>query len=161
MRKIKLDNIDYQILDILIDDARTPFTDIAQKLNISAGTVHLRIRKIKQSGLISGFTLLLDYEKLGYGFVAFVGVYLEKTHQINFAIKGLAMIPNVTVTQITTGRFDIFCKIRAKNIDQAKDIIFDIEELDSVVRTEAMFFIEESINDKKRLIKSILEECHS
>ena len=160
MKKIKLDDIDHQILEILIENARTPYTDIAKRLNIAAGTVNLRITKIEKGGLINGSSLLVDYKKLGYGFVSFVGVYLEKSHQVNFALQRLEVIPNVTVAQITTGGFDIFCKIRTKDMDQAKNIIFDIGDLDCVERTEAMFFIEESINDKKRLIKTIFNEYH-
>ena len=160
LKKIKLDDIDHQILEILIENARTPYTDIAKKLKIAAGTVHLRVTKIEKAGLISGSSLLLDYKKLGYGFVSFVGVYLEKAHQIKFAIQRLETIPNVTVAQITTGKFDIFCKIRTKDINEARNIIYDIEDLDCVEKTEAMFFIDESINDKKRLIKTIFEEYH-
>jgi Lrp/AsnC family transcriptional regulator for asnA, asnC and gidA len=158
LKKIKLNDIDHQILEILIENARTPYTDIAKKLNIAAGTVHLRVSKIEKAGLIGGSSLLLDYKKLGYGFVAFVGVYLERAHQIKFALQRLEMIPNVTVAQITTGKFDIFCKIRTKDINQARNVIFDIEDLDCVEQTEAMFFVEESINDKKRLIKTIFDE---
>ena len=51
MNKVKLDEIDHQILDMLIDNTRTPFTDIAKKLLISAGTVHVRVKKM-ESGLI-------------------------------------------------------------------------------------------------------------
>ncbi|MBT8308320.1 MAG: AsnC family transcriptional regulator, partial [Maribacter sp.] len=86
MKKTKLDDIDHQILKILIENTRTAYTDIAKKLSISAGTVHLRVRKIEEAGLICGSSLLLDYEKLGYGFVAFVGVYLKKAYQIKFAL---------------------------------------------------------------------------
>lgn len=160
MKKTKLDDIDHQILEILIENARTPYTDIAKRLNIAAGTVNLRMTKIEKVGLINGSSLLVDYKKLGYGFVSFVGVYLEKSHQVNFALQRLEVIPNITVAQITTGRFDIFCKIRTKDMDQAKNIIFDIGDLECVERTEAMFFIEESINDKKRLIKTIFNEYH-
>lgn len=160
MDKSKLDDIDLQILEILIENTRTPYTDIAKKLNIAAGTVHLRVSKIEKAGLISGSSLLLDYKKLGYGFISFVGIYVEKAHQIKFAIQRLVTIPYVTVAQITTGKFDIFCKIRTKDINHAKNLIFDIENLECVEKTEAMFFIEESINDKKRLIKTIFEEYH-
>ena len=66
MSKMKLDEIDHQILDILIDNMRTPFTDIAKKLLISAGTVHVRVKKMEDSGIIKGSSLTLDYKKLGY-----------------------------------------------------------------------------------------------
>ena len=66
MSKFKLDDIDHQILDMLIENTRTPFTDIAKKLLISAGTVHVRVKKMEDYGLIKGSSLILDYDKLGY-----------------------------------------------------------------------------------------------
>jgi Lrp/AsnC family transcriptional regulator, regulator for asnA, asnC and gidA len=75
MSKIKLDEIDHQILDMLIDNTRTPFTDIAKKLLISAGTVHVRVKKMEEGGIILGSSLTVDYEKLGYAFIAYVGIF--------------------------------------------------------------------------------------
>lgn len=52
MAKFKLDATDHQILDMLIENTRTPFTDIAKKLEISAGTVHVRVRKWRRPELL-------------------------------------------------------------------------------------------------------------
>ena len=57
MKKFMLDEIDHQILDILIENARTPFTDIAKKLLVSAGTIHVRVKKMEDEGIIQGSTL--------------------------------------------------------------------------------------------------------
>ncbi|MCV6629147.1 MAG: winged helix-turn-helix transcriptional regulator [Flavobacteriaceae bacterium] len=158
MGKFKLDDIDHQILDILIDNTRTPFTDIAKKLLISAGTVHVRVKKMEDAGIIKGSSLTLDYNKLGYSFIAYVGIFLEKTHQTKFVLERLSHIPSVTIAHITTGKFNIFCKIRAKNTQHAKEIIFSIDDIDGVSRTETMISLEESFNDKKRLMHSIFNE---
>jgi Lrp/AsnC family transcriptional regulator for asnA, asnC and gidA len=158
MGKVKLDEIDHQILDMLIDNTRTPFTDIAKKLLISAGTVHVRVKKMEEAGIIKGSSLTLDYVKLGYSFIAYVGIFLEKTHQTKFVLERLTLIPNVTVAHITTGKFNIFCKIRAKDTTHAKNIIFKIDDIDGISRTETMISLEESINDKKRLMHMIFNE---
>lgn len=160
MSKIKLDEVDHQILDMLIDNTRTPFTDIAKKLLISAGTVHVRVKKMEDAGIIQGSSLTLDYVKLGYAFIAYVGIFLEKTHQTKFVMERLNEIPNITVAHITTGKFNIFCKVRAKNTKHAKEIIFMIDDIEGVSRTETMISLEESINDKKRLMHSIFNELN-
>ena len=59
MSKVKLDEIDHQILDILIDNSRIPFTDISKRLLISAGTVHVRVKKMEEAGIIRGSSLNL------------------------------------------------------------------------------------------------------
>jgi Lrp/AsnC family transcriptional regulator, regulator for asnA, asnC and gidA len=158
MAKFKLDDTDHQILDMLIENTRTPFTDIAKKLKISAGTVHVRVKKMEEAGIITGSSLRLDYKKLGYSFIAYVGVFLNKTSQTQFVLERINEIPFVTVAHVTTGKFNIFCKIRAKDTSHAKDIIYRIDDIEGVTRTETMISLEESINDKKRLMHSIFQE---
>ncbi|AXT54973.1 Lrp/AsnC family transcriptional regulator, regulator for asnA, asnC and gidA [Aquimarina amphilecti] len=158
MAKFKLDEVDHQILDMLIENTRTPFTDIAKKLLISAGTVHVRVKKMEEAGIIEGSSLTLDYKKLGYSFIAYVGIYLQNTSQTKFVLQRIKEIPFVTVAHITTGKFNIFCKVRAKDTNHAKDIIFQLDDIDGVYRTETMISLEESINDKKRLMHSIFQD---
>lgn len=158
MAKFKLDEIDHQILDMLIQNTRVPFTDIAKKLLISAGTVHVRVKKMEEAGIITGSSLSVDYEKLGYSFIAYVGIFLQKTSMTKFVLERINEIPFVTVAHITTGKFNIFCKIRAKDTQHAKDVIFMIDDIDGVYRTETMISLEESINDKKRLMSTIFKE---
>ncbi len=158
MAKFKLDEVDHQILDMLIENTRTPFTDIAKKLLISAGTVHVRVKKMEEAGIIEGSSLTLDYKKLGYSFIAYVGIYIQNTSQTKFVLERINKIPYVTVAHITTGKFNIFCKLRAKDTNHAKDIIFRLDDIEGVYRTETMISMEESINDKKRLMHSIFQE---
>ena len=110
MAKMSLDEIDHQILDILIDNTRVPFTEISKRLLISAGTVHVRVKKMEDAGIIKGSSLNLDYVKLGYSFIAYVGIFLEKTQKTEFVLEELNKNPFVTVAHITTGKFKIFCK---------------------------------------------------
>ena len=158
MAKFKLDDIDRQILDMLIENTRTPFTDIAKKLLISAGTVHVRVKKMEEAGIIVGSSLTLDYAKLGYSFIAYVGIYINKTSQTTFVLERINQIPYVTVAHVTTGKFNIFCKVRAKNTEHAKNIIFMLDDIEGVYRTETMISLDESINDKKRLMHSIFQD---
>lgn len=154
----KIDEIDKQILDVLIENTRTPFTDIAKKLSISAGTVHVRVKKMEESGIIQGSSLTVDYDKLGYTFIAYIGVFLDKTSQTQFVLERINEIPYVTVAHITTGKFNIFCKIRAKDTSHAKRIIFELDDIEGVSRTETMISLEESINDKKRLLHKVFQD---
>lgn len=158
MAKFKLDKLDHQILDILIEDTRTAFTDIAKKLNISAGTVHVRVRKMEEAGIITGSTLNLNYDKLEYTFVAYVGIFLRKTSQTKFVVERISGIPNVVEAHIPTGKYNVFCKIRAQDTDQAKRVIYLLDDIDGVYRTETIVSMEECLSDKKRLMHSIFKE---
>jgi Lrp/AsnC family transcriptional regulator for asnA, asnC and gidA len=158
MKKYFLDEIDHQILDTLIDNARTPFTDIAKKLNVSAGTIHVRVKKMEDEGVIKGATLTVDYEKMGFSFIAHVGIFLDKTSYTKEVINNLEKIPYVTIAYVTAGKYNIFCKIRAKDTNHAKEVIYQIDDIPGVYRTETMISLEESINDKKRLMHKIFRE---
>ena len=158
MGKIALDEVDHQILDILIDNTRIPFTDISKRLLVSAGTVHVRVKKMEDAGIIKGSSLTLDYVKLGYSFIAYAGIYIDKTSRTQQVINDLKAIPFVTVAHVTTGKFNIFCKVRARDTLHAKEIIFNIDDIEGVSRTETMISMEESINDKKRLMHRIFNE---
>lgn len=153
----ELDEVDKTILMYLIENTRLPFTEIAKKMNVSAGTIHIRIKKMEEAGIIKGTTLTMDYDKMGYQFVAYLGIMLNKTNKIQKVIEELYKIPNVTVAHIIAGKYNIFCKIRARDTQHAKELIFKIDDIEDVRRTESMISLEESFNDKNRLMKSIFD----
>ena len=104
MAKFKLDELDHQILETLIENARTPFTDIAKNLLVSAGTIHVRVKKMEEEGVIRGSTLSVDYNKMDYTFIAYVGIFLENSSSTISAIEEIQKIPEVTVAHLTTGK---------------------------------------------------------
>ena len=113
---------------------------------------------MEEAGIIKGSSLNLDYEKLGYSFIAYIGIFLEKNSATQQVLKDLEAIPFITVAHITTGKFNIYCKIRARDTKHAKELIFMIDDITGISRTETMISLEESINDKKRLMHSIFNE---
>jgi len=157
-KEVKMDNIDHKILDLLVENTRIPYTDIAKKLLISAGTVHIRVKKMEEMGIILGSSLIVDWKKIGYTFTAYVGLLINNSSQIRYIIEKLRQIPNITVAHVTSGRFNIYLKIRAKSTTHAKNIIFSLDEIEGVYRTESMISLEESISDKQRLMHSIFTD---
>lgn len=153
----EIDEIDKTILMYLIENTRMPFTEIAKKMNVSAGTIHVRVKKLEEAGIIKGTTLITDYDKMGYQFVAYLGLLLTKTNKIQHVIEELYKIPNVTVAHIVAGKYNIFCKIRARDTSHAKELIYKIDQIEDVLRTESMISLEESFNDKNRLMKAIFK----
>src|SRR5690606_20854959 len=132
------DEIDKTILMYLIENTRMPFTEIAKKMNVSAGTIHVRVKKLEDAGIIKGTTLITDYDKLGYQFVAYLGLLLTKTNRIQQVLDELDKSPNVTVARIVAGKYNIFCKTRARDANHAKELIFKIDAVEDVLRTESM-----------------------
>ena len=113
---------------------------------------------MEEIGIIKGSTLTVDYNRLGYTFIAYVGIFLERNHQAEFVLERLEEIPFVTVAHITSGQYNIFCKIRARDTKHAKEVIYMIDDIQGVARSETMISMEEAINDKRRLLHKAFRE---
>ena len=77
-KTLDLDSIDSKILSLLAKDAKQSYAEIGKKLFISPGTVHVRIKKLTEAGLIKAIRAELNYVALGFDITAFLGIYLEK-----------------------------------------------------------------------------------
>ena len=86
---VEIDGIDKEILRFLMDDARKPILQIANKIGISGAAIHQRLRKLEQSGVISGSKFVVNHKILGYNKMAFVGIYLDKAARNSEAVKDL------------------------------------------------------------------------
>ncbi len=149
-----IDNIDKKIISLLIENSNLTNKEISERLNVSPATVHLRIKKMEQKGIIKGATINIDYGVIGYELTAYVGIVLGRTKDSNNLMMDLIKIPEVTVANITTGQFGAFCKIRCKNTNHMREIIYKINKASGVIRTESMISLEEAVNDKSRLFNS-------
>lgn len=151
-----LDEIDNKILGYLVANTRMPFTEIAKLMNVSAGTIHVRVKKMEDAGIILGSSLNIDYSRMDYNFTAFVGILLTKSDMADSVLSELKSMPNVVSANVTSGKYNLFIKLRAKNTIDAKNVIYKIDDIDGVLRTESMISMEEYFSDPNRLIKAIM-----
>lgn len=142
-----IDEVDRQILSILMTDAKTPFTDIAKNIHVSGGTVHVRMRKMEQLGIVTGASLTIDYTKLGYDISAFLGIYLDKSSLYDEVAHELKKIPEIVEAHYTTGLYSIFAKIICRDTSHLKEVLHDkIQKIGGIQRTETFITLQESIN---------------
>lgn len=151
----QLDEIDKQILNFLVENTRMPFTEIAKKMDVSAGTIHVRVKKMEDAGVILGSSLGIDYRKLNYTFTAYVGILLTKSENIRNVLTQLIKIPNVIEVSVISGKYSIFTKIKAKDTEDAKRVIYLIDDIEGVMRTESMISLDEYFSDTNRLMKAV------
>ncbi len=142
-----IDKLDRQILSILMKDAKMPYTDIAKKLFVSGGTVHVRMRKLEELGIVKQANLKVDYGHLGYDISAFIGIYLDKSSLFKDVIKALKSIPEVVAAHYTTGNYSIFLRIICKDTDHLREVLSEkIQGIEGIQRTETFISLEENIN---------------
>jgi Lrp/AsnC family transcriptional regulator, regulator for asnA, asnC and gidA len=135
----ELDDLDIQILDILIHDSRTPYVEIARKCHVSGGTIHVRMKKMEDLGIIKGTKLLVDYSKLGYDVCCFIGVYLEKDSTFDEVIDKLKEFNEIVELHFTTGQYSIFMKVICRSINELQDLIRKkIHVVEGIQRTDTI-----------------------
>jgi Lrp/AsnC family transcriptional regulator, regulator for asnA, asnC and gidA len=151
MKKIneiqQLDEVDKRILSILLIDGKRPYAEIGNELFLSAGTVHVRIKKMMDAGIIVGNHIVVDYKMLGYDITAFLGIYLEKSSLYSQVIEELNTINEVVNAHYTTGNYGIFVKIIVKDTDHLREVLSNkIQSIKGIQRTETFISLEESID---------------
>ena len=155
---IEIDDIDKQILALLMEDAKTPYTDIAKRIHVSGGTVHVRMKKLTDHGIVQGANLVIDYERLGYDIVAFLGIYLNKSSLYEKVISGLQDIPEIVSAHYTTGVYSIFAKLVCRDTNHLRDILHDkIQNIAGIQRTETFISLQESINRPVNIMEDVRE----
>ncbi|MCF0159817.1 MAG: Lrp/AsnC ligand binding domain-containing protein [Bacteroidaceae bacterium] len=144
MVQYQLDALDVQILQMIGNNARIPFLEVARVCNVSGAAIHQRIQKLITQGVIKGSEYVLDPEKIGYETCAYVGLYLKDPESFEQVVKELEKIPEVVECHFTTGSYDMFLKIYARNNHQLLSIIHDKLQPLGLSRSETIISFHES-----------------
>ncbi len=140
------DNTDLKILSILMKDAKKTYAEIGKELFISGGTVHVRIKKLMDAGVILNTQLNVDYSKLGYDITAFLGIFLEQSKMYDNVSQQLSEIDEVLEAHYTTGTYSIFAKVISRDTDHLRTIISDkIQQIGGIQRTETFISLHNSL----------------
>lgn len=146
-KNYEIDNIDLKILNILSENAKLPYTEVAKKVFVSGGTVHVRMKKMEEMGIVKGSTLKIDYAKLGYDITCFLGIYLQKSSLYDQVVSQLKEMAEIVTIRYTTGNYNIFCKIQCKDTMHLREVLHDkIQKVDGIESTETFISLEESVN---------------
>jgi Lrp/AsnC family transcriptional regulator for asnA, asnC and gidA len=153
---LNFDKLDLQIIQQLMHDASISYADLGKKLYVSAGTIHVRIKKLQEAGIINGMKFSVDLKKMGYDVIAFIGIYLEKSSLYDNVARELKKIPEIVRMNYTTGNYSIFAEIVCKDIAQLRTILHDeLQKIKGIERTETFISLEESLN---RSVQVTVEE---
>ena len=150
--ELNVDKLDLQIIQQLMVDASPSYAEMGKTLFVSAGTIHVRIKKMQEAGIIGGMRYHVDLKKLGYDVIAFIGIYLEKSSLYDNVARELIKIPEIVRMNYTTGNYSIFAEIVCKDIAQLRSILHDeLQKIKGIERTETFISLEESLNRSLRV----------
>jgi Lrp/AsnC family transcriptional regulator for asnA, asnC and gidA len=146
------DKLDLQILKILMADATKPYTDIARQLEVSGGTIHVRMKKMQEAGIVKGARLVVDPTALGFDITAFMGIFLEKASNYKEVRKALDQIPEIIELHYTTGAYNMFVKIVCRNTTHLRQVLHDrLQTVKGVQRTETLISLDKGMERELQL----------
>ncbi|MEP0826260.1 MAG: Lrp/AsnC family transcriptional regulator [Nitrososphaera sp.] len=151
-----LDDINLRIIDMLMNDASRPFVDIAKELGISDATVHMRVRRLVAAGIIRRFTIATDNNLLGYDHLAFMGINMSEGSADEVTAK-LSQYDEILEIHEIHGRFDLLLKVRARNLEEMRDIVVNkIRQIPQVTDAELITVLktikeEQSVSLKREI----------
>ncbi len=150
--QIEIDGIDKEILRDLMEDARKPILQIANKIGISGAAIHQRLKKLEEAGVISGSKFVINNKVLGYRTMAFIGIYLEKASSNAETVQELRKIPEVLECHYTTGNWSILVKIICKDNEHLMQLLNKkVQPIKGVSRTETFISLEQQIERQIQL----------
>lgn len=139
----QLDKLDVKILRMMTGNARKPFLEIARECGVSGAAVHQRIGKLQASGVIKGTEMLVEPSAIGYDTCAYMGFFLKDPASFNSVIAKLREIPEVVECHFTTGQYDLFIKVYARNNDHLLHLIHEKLQNLGLSRTESLISFKE------------------
>lgn len=142
----QIDNLDRGILNALMENARTAYAELAKQFNVSPGTIHVRVEKMKQSGIIKGTRVEIDPKHLGYDVCCFIGIILKSARDYPAAVAKLNALDEVVEAWYTTGHYSIFIKVMCRSIDALQLVLINkIQTIDEIQSTETLISLQNPI----------------
>lgn len=143
MARAHLDTLDYKILQTLSNNGRKPYLEIARECGVSGAAIHQRIQKLMTMGVLKGSECLIDASAVGYETCAYIGFFLKDPSKFDEVVERLRAIPEVVEVHFTTGQYDMFIKLYARNNDHLLHLIHEELQGLGLARTESLISFKE------------------
>ncbi|NNJ71663.1 MAG: transcriptional regulator AsnC [Enterobacterales bacterium] len=149
-----IDHLDKKILNQLMVDAKTSYAELAKSFAVSPATIHVRIEKMRQQGIITGTHIEVDPKVLGFDVCCFIGIKLNRATDYPEVLEQLRNIDAVTEAYYTTGQYSVLIKIMTRTIDDLQWLLIDkIQSIDAIQSTETLISLQNGIQRQLNVIK--------
>jgi len=139
----QIDDVDWAVIDALVRDGRISLTDLSEQINVSRSTVHARLQRLRDDGVISGFTAIVDPAAIGLGVSALVFLDVEQ-HDWRGLRDELIALPGVEYLALCAGRFDMVMVVRAASIGDLRDVLLErVQRMPDVKSSETVLILDE------------------
>ena len=153
----RIDSLDKKILEIISNNARIPFKDVAAKCGVSRAAIHQRVQRLIDMNVIVGSGYHVNPGSLGYNTCTYVGITLERGSMYNNVVKEFSKIPEIVECHYTTGPYSMLIKLYAKDNAHLMELLNGrLQQIDGVMSTETLISLNQSL--KKELPIGGLQE---
>lgn len=142
---LHIDALDKKILQLITQNARIPYLEVARECKVSGAAIHQRVQRLMNMGVIKGSEFILNPAMIGYHTCAFIGIFLKKASLFDKVVKQLEQIPQIVECHYTTGSYAIFIKIYAHSNQHLKEILHNkMQAIEGIASTETIISLDES-----------------
>lgn len=146
MHNIQIDDTDRKILSFLIKNARMPFLEIARECGISGAAIHQRVKRLENSGIITGSRLLVKPEAIGLNVCAFIMISLSEGDKYPVVMEALRKIPEVVECHFVTGRYAMMVKLYCLDNEHLMEVIVNnLLKMEYIQSTETLISLQQPI----------------
>ena len=133
-KRAEIDTVDKKLLMELLRDSRVSLRRLAEEMNVSPATLHNRLLKLIQEGVIRGFTTLIDYTKLGYSLTSIIMAKVDGKHLVEFE-KSIANYDNVIAVYDIVGEYDVAIIAKFRSVEDLDNFLKNLLKNPVVERT--------------------------
>ncbi|MGI6218632.1 MAG: Lrp/AsnC family transcriptional regulator [Bacteroidaceae bacterium] len=142
----KIDELDQKILEIISQNARIPFKDVAAECGVSRAAIHQRVQRLIDLGVITGSGYHMNPKSLGYHTCTYIGITLEKGSMYKSVVEEFLKIPEIVECHYTTGPYSMLIKLYARDNEHLMELLnHKMQNIPGVVATETLISLEQSI----------------
>jgi transcriptional regulator, AsnC family len=133
-KRVEIDTVDRKLLIELLKDSRVSLRKLAEEMNVSPATLHNRLFRLVQEGVIKGFTALIDYSKLGYTLTSIIMAKVDGKHLVEFE-REIANLDNVIAVYDIVGEYDVAVIAKFRSVEELDNFLKSLLKNPKVERT--------------------------
>jgi transcriptional regulator, AsnC family len=133
-KRVEMDTVDRKLLIELLKDSRVSLRKLAEEMNVSPATLHNRLFRLVQEGVIKGFTALIDYSKLGYTLTSIIMAKVDGKHLVEFE-REIANLDNVIAVYDIVGEYDVAVIAKFRSVEDLDNFLKSLLKNPKVERT--------------------------
>jgi DNA-binding Lrp family transcriptional regulator len=140
-----LDRIDRRILEVLRDDGRISIAALADRVGVSRANAYSRLERLRDEGVVEGFTARVNSRRMGLGIAALVLLSVRQPDWRALRTE-LQEMPEVEYCALTTGTHDALILVRATDVETLRDVVLErLQSLPMVQATQTIFVLDEVV----------------